>query len=221
MIFYRVDDIGGETAPDIAVMERLEQCKVSYIASVIPSRLSVAMAKRLRQYRYATVFQHGVTHENMSALPERDEFPEGCPLAYVQIAQGRSRLQDLLGVAVEGYVPPWNRASSTALRILEQLGFKWLSGHERHRYLTSIRQINVSIDPIRCYHPLSFKAINKLLVEIGLSAPLGASVGLVLHSCMYPPLYLRQLLRLITCTAGAAYSRCDWHDHLQVHKDMA
>lgn len=220
MIFYRVDDIGIEAAHDLALLESLELRGVPYIAAVIPMRLSVPMARRLREYRYATIFQHGVTHISTARHLERDEFPDNVRSAREQLADGRARLENMIGCAVTGYAPPWNRVSASTLRLLEDLGFRWLSGHVRNHYLTTMLQVSVSVDPIRRYYPLSFYNINEVLLSLMLSVPLFNRVGIVFHPGWCPPAHLGLMVKLIRCTAPLSYSMRAWQHHLESHQSQ-
>jgi Uncharacterized protein conserved in bacteria (DUF2334) len=213
MIFYRIDDIGDDAPHDIAFIETLECANVPYILAVIPMRLSESMARRLRECRYATIFQHGVAHES-SCAGERNEFPEGCGQVHDRLADGKDLLEDKLGVGVCGYTPPWNNASSSTLRALEQLEFRWLSGHVRRRYETRLRQLNVMIDPIPQYHPVRLEDPRRLLASVLVSGVISRKAGIVFHPRHYPLTYFGVMLDMVQRTAWLAWSLQRWQTYL-------
>lgn len=213
MIFYRIDDIGEDAPQDIAFIEGVERANVPYIVAVIPRRLSESMARRLRGCKYATVFQHGVTHEG-PFTSERNEFPEGCGQVYDKLADGKNLLEDRLGTGVCGYTPPWNNASLSTLRALEQLDFRWLSGHVRRRYDTRLRQLNVMIDPIPQYHPVRLEDPRRILASVLVSGVISRKAGIVFHPRHYPLTYFKVMLDMVQRTAWLAWSLRQWQTYL-------
>jgi peptidoglycan/xylan/chitin deacetylase (PgdA/CDA1 family) len=214
MFFHRVDDVGEDIARDAQLMELFECAQAPYIAAVIPKRLSRAMARRIRDYRFVTIFQHGFEHQNRTAVGYKDEFPSAGVGVRAQLADGRARLEDELDCKVDGYVPPWNRASRSTLLVLEELGFRWFSGHVRHRYETALLQLNVRIDPITRYQPLYMRPVVNLHLRLVFSLIVYQRVGIVFHTRIYPASYWKLIYGLARTTASLSCSPKDWQDLL-------
>jgi hypothetical protein len=199
VIFHRVDDIGEDSSNDVALIECFEQFGIPYILSIVPMQLRPAMASRIKQWRHCEVFQHGHSHRNNVGIGYPDEFPTtyGPSAIRASLKEGRFRLEDQLGCAVLGYTPPWNRTSQTAIVMLEELGFRYLSGHCRYEYFTLMHKLNVSIDPILRRKPVTLRPVNELTGELQRQFSLKREIGIVYHPKEFPDSYLSEMTAFI------------------------
>lgn len=215
-LFHRLDDIGTSDPRVEEFLENLDSIARPYVAAVIPACLSTHMARRIRTLRYCVVFQHGYSHENHSTTDQPDEFPTTMAASVIRrdVRAGRARLEDFIGVPVSGYVPPWNRASSPAVAILEECGFAILSAHSRAKYETAMLQMHGSIDPILCYRPLVCATISSLYDDILSIDDRAAFTGVIHHPMKYPAMYAKSILRWVLATADIVATAAMWNDRV-------
>lgn len=213
-LFYRIDDIGEEATCDIEIIETLEALRVPYILAIIPLRLSDQMMARVRNLNYSEIFQHGFAHTNASLNTSSDEFPCSTVYARKQLAEGKAHLENRLGRPINGYTPPWNNTSEPILRLLQEIGFRWFSGHVRHVYRTTMLQLNVSIDPVTQYRPPCLSQISDLHRRLAVCSSKDARIGIVLHPKIYPESYRKALKEFLCATASGAFSIAEWRELL-------
>jgi predicted deacetylase len=99
----------------------------------IPLRpLSPEKAAMLKEFvpRHAEVTLHGYSHQTITRWSHLYEFGDRVAQQrqVSRLRDGRGYLEDLFGVAVETFVPPWNEYGRTTLAALAEAGFKLLSG---------------------------------------------------------------------------------------------
>src|SRR5262245_52823005 len=154
-LFHRLDDVSDVDGRQIAVMEALHELGRHALLAVIPDRLTPAMAREIARFPNCDVFQHGVEHVNRGDRL-KDEFPVTMSRKMTSqlLADGKDKLEQLLGARVTGYVPPWNYTDPATLDLLAGLGFQYLSAHVRHRFETKLAQINVSVNVLSQYRPV-------------------------------------------------------------------
>jgi peptidoglycan/xylan/chitin deacetylase (PgdA/CDA1 family) len=196
-LIFRFDDIGEANHTAFQFIDLMETLERSYLLAVIPDALGRAMKRRLREARYAAVFQHGANHENHSSPEAPDEFPAewGHRTISDQLARGRHALEDALGIAVTGYVPPWNRISPVVLRVLEDQGYQTLSADAL--YSTSLCQVPVHVDVYSSYFPVTVRSDQDIERDIAANLERTALVGVMLHPMTVPRESSAQLERML------------------------
>jgi peptidoglycan/xylan/chitin deacetylase (PgdA/CDA1 family) len=72
----------------------------------------------------AEVALHGYTHLALAPMREYQEFSDAMPVATqrVLIRRGRQYLEDIFGVKVRLFVPPWNRLGANTTAVLREEG---------------------------------------------------------------------------------------------------
>lgn len=207
-IFFRFDDIGPAHRKSFAFIQLMDSLERPYILAVIPDALSWWTKRLLRKNRHAIVFQHGRDHKSRSGKATPDELPDelGYQAIASKIRDGRKSLEDALGRPVAGYVPPWNRVSEVALRVLEDQGFRALSADSF--FSTSLRQIPVSIDVYSAYRPVTVRSNASIETQMGEQMRRNELTGIVLHPASVPRDRVSQLHTLlagnISKSVGAA-----------------
>jgi len=205
MLFHRVDDVGEDKYCDIAMIEALEAARVPYILAVVPAWLCPAMAHRIQRYRYCTVFQHGFEHYNAMASGYPDEFPGGLGVeTREKLRRGKEQIEDMIGIAVKGYTPPWNNTSEDTLRFLEELGFMFFSGHLRFIYRTTLTKMHVGIDPVSNYRPLRLRSVDRLYRQLIRWSGIKECFGVVYHPKLFPEHYRQLLAGFVEATSPLA-----------------
>jgi len=133
--FFRDDDAGWDDDRLLALLELFAAPALPIDLAVIPTAVTASLARTLRGRVEATpelvgVHQHGFAHVNHEPDGRRYEFgPARSTTAQREdIEQGRRRLWDLLGSAVQPiFTPPWNRCTVVTGECVRDLGFAILS----------------------------------------------------------------------------------------------
>lgn len=182
-IFFRLDDIGQDDENCLEIMSTLESFGSNYCIAVIPSLISKEIVCFIKKSSFARIFQHGYEHRNHVSRGYPDEFPDSLGFEYIlkRLKEGRAHLEDQLEIKIEGYVPPWNRTSDTALTALEQLGFKTLSAHSRFELPTKLSRFDVAVDFASSYEPICLKSSEEILQEISKQRISKTHCGLMIH----------------------------------------
>jgi len=99
----------------------------------IPLRpLSREKANLLKEFmpHHAEVALHGYSHQTVTRWSHLYEFGDRVQQKRQldRLRDGRAFLEDLFGVNVQSFVPPWNEYSRSTLGALEEAGFRILSG---------------------------------------------------------------------------------------------
>ena len=209
-LFFRFDDIGPLNWRSLQLIDLMETLARPYVLGVIPSALNWCVKRRLRQTRHALIFQHGTTHKNQSGPQAPDEFPVewGVDRITVEMRRGRHMLENALGQPIFGYIPPWNRISSAALQVLEQEGYKILSGDAMHP--TPLLQWPVHVDVYASYRTVSVRSNEDIEREVAQYLQTTALVGVVLHPLSMPRSRSKQLHGLLRNYASRMVSRLPW-----------
>jgi peptidoglycan/xylan/chitin deacetylase (PgdA/CDA1 family) len=211
-LFFRFDDIGAANRSAFRFLDLMETLERPYVLAVIPRALGWWMKRRLRTLRYAVIFQHGTTHRN-SVTPEApDEFPSelGRPRIASGLRRGRQSIENALGIAVTGYVPPWNSISEVALRVLEEENYRVLSADAIHS--TSLRQIPVHVDVYSRYQPVTVRPNLEIEADIAANLQQLPLVGVMLHPMSVPRENMAQLQSLIRSQTPQAVTTPQWED---------
>jgi peptidoglycan/xylan/chitin deacetylase (PgdA/CDA1 family) len=209
-LIFRFDDIGPANRSAFQFIELMEALGRPYLLGVIPDALGWWMKRRLRQARYAGVFQHGTSHRNRGSADAPDEFPSalgGNGIA-AELRRGRRCLENALGIEVTGYVPPWNRISEVALRVLEDEGYRFLSADSIHE--TPLRQMPVHIDVYSQYRPVVVRAEADIERDITQNLERTELVGVVLHPMSVPRNNRGQLRNLLEDNQGRMVTVSPW-----------
>jgi len=182
-IFHRLDDVGRDDHAVMTFIEWMAAHPSNCIVAVIPAQLNENIARLLRSNPGLAVFQHGVCHESRTSNLYPDEFPSSVPIEKIKssILGGKLLLEDRLGIQIAGYVPPWNRTSPQALASLEQLGFKFFSGHARFQHESRLIQLNVAVDTTESYQPLQPRNSESVIQEIDRFVRRQLPVGVMYH----------------------------------------
>ena len=133
--FVRDDDVGWEDDELHRLLDVVIRFQVPTALAAIPAALGSRLASDLRTLVTArapmlSVHQHGFAHVNHEPAGRKSEFGASRPRAVQrqEIADGRDRLQHLLGVALPPiFTPPWNRCTRDTGECLVELGFQILS----------------------------------------------------------------------------------------------
>lgn len=133
-IFFRADDIGRIDNNFIQMMQLFADFDIPLCLALVPKWLS---ADNWRQIRSQAIkkdlfcwHQHGFNHINHEAIGKKCEFGENRSTRAIRkdILAGRIKLEQLLADSfVPVFTPPWNRCSTAAMQILQELDFLALS----------------------------------------------------------------------------------------------
>lgn len=136
-VFFRDDDVGRLSAGLRAVLQLLVAEGIPCNYRVVPSFLDEEAAGYLRELQSRhpdriVLNQHGHRHEQqLAGRLVYSEFAGNRPYAdqYRDIAEGRARLQTLLGASFDAsiFTPPCHKYDEQTLRALHALGFSVLS----------------------------------------------------------------------------------------------
>ncbi len=94
---------------------------------VKPSPLPLEKARSLDELlkeRLAEVALHGFSHLALAPMREHQEFSDAMPVETQRalIRRGRQYLEDIFGVKVRLFVPPWNRLGASTSAVLREEG---------------------------------------------------------------------------------------------------
>jgi len=186
VLFFRLDDIGGAQASVFGFIRFMESLERPYILGIIPYLLTWRMKHFLRSTRHALFFQHGTSHKNRSDSAAEDEFPAALGRRIIQseLRRGRLSLQKALKRDVTGYVPPWNRLSDVALRVLEAEGYRILSGNSLFK--TEMAQMPIHVDVYSQYSPVVLRPSEEIQQEIEKTAGTHRVFGVMMHPMSVP-----------------------------------
>jgi hypothetical protein len=151
--FIRDDDAGWDDGRLQALLDVTARAGVPIDLAAIPRAVTPALAQSLRVRMDdggVHVHQHGLSHTNHQAEGRKCEFGSARD-AWTQrcdIAQGRLRLHDLFGVALDPiFTPPWNRCAPCTPVLLHELGFAALSRDRAARPAqAALRELSVDVD---------------------------------------------------------------------------
>jgi hypothetical protein len=155
--FFRDDDVGWRHDRLRDLLDLFAGLGLPLDLAVIPAALDAPAAGELRARIEGSAgrlgaHQHGYIHVNHEPNGQRKcEFgPARDRDAQLRdIAAGRSRLERMLGPAVEPiFTPPWNRCTAATAACLVELGFATLSREARAAPLEvqALRELPVHVD---------------------------------------------------------------------------
>lgn len=134
-IYFRADDIAAGGRAFNAMCEVFRSHQVPLAMAVVPAWLSEVRSRQL--FEAAPLgeslwgwHQHGWRHVNWERSGKKSEFGEQRPIdkQWRDIWQGRKKMHDIFkDHLVRVFTPPWNRLSTSTLRILQELGFQGVS----------------------------------------------------------------------------------------------
>lgn len=147
------DDDAVSPSPALDRLSKLaERFAAPVLLAIIPLLAAPTLATALRGMPLLRPCQHGAAHRNHApAGGKKSEFGAERAAADVDadIAQGRQRLNELLGDAVLPiFVPPWNRIARSHAARLAAIGFAGLSCFRDYRLGTDcgLRLLNTHVD---------------------------------------------------------------------------
>ena len=213
-LFFRFDDIGPLNRSSLRFIDLMESLERPYILAVIPNALSWWMRQPLRATRHAKIYQHGVNHKNRSSSQQRDELPDHLGQKRIEenILRGREYLSHALERAITGYVPPWNQVSNTALRVLEEHGYRSVSSNRP--LSTPLAQLPVHVDVYAQYQPVRIRSNHDIQDEIAASMATTPLTGIMLHPLSLARANFRQMEDLIRQNHADTATHATWHSIL-------
>jgi hypothetical protein len=188
-VFFRDDDAGWRDERLLTLLDLFAGHGVPIDVAAIPLAVTPALARELAQRAEATglvgIHQHGYAHRNHEPAGRRCEFgPSRTASAQLaDIREGRRRLQELFGPALEPmFTPPWNRCTPATGACLVALDLAVLSRDRTAGELArpGLRELPVQVDwfTSRRGQRLGRAAIGELL---GARAAEPAPLGVMLH----------------------------------------
>ena len=134
-LFVRDDDVGWSDERLYRLLNITQYLKVPIDLAAIPDAVGPTLARELRHAMghaesVVSAHQHGFAHVNHEPAGGKAEFGPSRSVAEQRhdIAAGRAKLQDRLGVALPPiFTPPWNACTTTTAAALVELGFQLLS----------------------------------------------------------------------------------------------
>lgn len=147
-IILRYDDYSATSNGDIErqLFEAVAERDIKLIVSIVPfvagmewqlrgpipllplSPEKVALFKEFSAYLEPVL--HGYSHQTVSRYSGLSEFNHAIP-SNIQVARlqdGKAYLEDILGVRITTFVPPWNAYTDITLDALKKTGFEMVSG---------------------------------------------------------------------------------------------
>jgi peptidoglycan/xylan/chitin deacetylase (PgdA/CDA1 family) len=152
IVVFRYDDCSSKSPTDLEIklINAFQQYEVPATFGVIPyvsagnqfdltvqdvMPLTAGKAEILRNAISSGILevaQHGYSHQAVGVRSERVN-AEFIGLDYDEqfrrIADGKSILQEMLGIQVTTFIPPWDSCDINTIRVLENLAFKSLSAN--------------------------------------------------------------------------------------------
>lgn len=227
-IFFRNDDVTDLTPQLQQVTTLFLEEGLPLHHSVIPQRATAGLVSWLSKLAadYPALIGidlHGWDHETVRNLPE---FGAHVPSAVQRdhLQRGSRWMSERFGSRFSGILaPPHNSYNRTTVRILDELGFRGLSGWARtpsplrrmvqpalyaldkgelwtwngQRFPGShIVQCSITIDPVLDYRSKTFRSVEDVIAH--LDASRGAIQGIVLHAWLFddePMDWLRRFVR--------------------------
>ena len=150
-VFFRDDDAGWEDARLLELIARFAEHGLPVDLAVIPAELDEPLATRLRD-SHAGLHQHGFAHANHQVEGRKCEFGPARDKQRQRedIANGRARLQQLLGDRLDPFfTPPWNRCTQDTAELLVELDFKLLSREHKAEPFGLLPELPVHLDVAR------------------------------------------------------------------------
>jgi peptidoglycan/xylan/chitin deacetylase (PgdA/CDA1 family) len=209
------DDDATEVTPALERLAKLcEAYGVPCLVAVIPAEAKEELGDYFGMKALFEVAAHGFSHKNYAPTgAKKQEFPEHRDRDQIEreLAQGRRRLQDLLGQMVADiFVPPWNRIGADVASRLPTLGFRALSALGRKPLFqcpAPLIEINAHLDIIdwrgkRGGHDPAWLAANLAEQLARARANGGEAVGVLTHHLVHDAPAWRFLEELFARTAS-------------------
>lgn len=152
-LWWRDDDAVTRNAALDRLFEIADQHAASLCVAAIPAGTDDALLANDDWPTGSAIVQHGYAHQNHAPTGEKKcEFPANRPMEEMSIDLRNGHSIISRGVqALAAFVPPWNRISDAAMRLLPDLGFMGIStfGPREAPYPTDgLIQANTHVDPI-------------------------------------------------------------------------
>lgn len=154
--FFRDDDAGWGDDRLWPLLDVFAEHALPVDVAVIPAELTAGLARALDARAACSpgplrFHQHGFAHVNHESVGRKYEFGPSRPrqLQHQDIAEGRRRLNELLGPSIEPiFTPPWNRCTPETGQCLAELGFPVLSREAKATPLAvpGLAELPVNVD---------------------------------------------------------------------------
>lgn len=189
-IFFRADDIGGETDPLFdPLMELFRSHRIPLCLAVVPTWIDTATWSKYEKYQPLSDqwcwHQHGYSHTNHEHTGKKAEFGSARSKDEVKqdIVDGKNKLANLLGDAFTPiFTPPWNRCSLHTLETLAEQGFYAVSRSRKATPLPpeNLPDIQINIDLHTRKEKNAATSWDALYAELSQAAESGL-MGVMLH----------------------------------------
>jgi hypothetical protein len=182
-IFHRVDDVYACRPDLMRILAAFEHWNLTAIVAVIPKRLTAEMAVFLAARPQFLVYQHGHEHRNHALAGRKDEFPSSRDLSDVVtiVATGRKLIERAVGRPINGYVPPWNTASTVLVEALIQLRFTHVSANRSAAIPSPLVHRPYAVDTLESYAPVRVRPAAETIEHLEAARQCGATAGVVHH----------------------------------------
>jgi len=193
--FFRDDDAGWEDERLLTLIDRFASRGVALDVAAIPAAVGPPLACVLRELtdgtpRIVAVHQHGYAHVNHEREGRKCEFGPSRPIDAQRrdLADGRTRLEDLLGGSVARvFTPPWNRCTPATAACLADLGFSILSRDVGAAPLGDHGLVEHPVAVDWCGRRGARRGCAGLGMSIAAAAVVGSPVGIMLHHAVMTP----------------------------------
>ena len=134
-IFFRADDVAVPGRQFSRLMDLFSAYGVPLSLAVVPAALTRKRWQYLKGFEKKNPLrwcwhQHGWRHVNHETEGKKQEFGGGRAVSVIQrdLVRGKERLEMLMGDHFfPVFTPPWNRCSSSTLKLIKELGYAAVS----------------------------------------------------------------------------------------------
>jgi len=134
-IFFRADDVAVPGRQFLRLMGLFSTYGVPLSLAVVPAALTRQRWQYLNGFEKMNPsrwcwHQHGWRHVNHETEGKKQEFGRGRTVSQIKrdLVRGKERLQMLMGDRFYPvFTPPWNRCSTTTLKLIKELGYAAVS----------------------------------------------------------------------------------------------
>ena len=137
-VAFRLDDPSATSDHGLekAIVHIAKQNNVQFTFATIPFKNNdnpdpIYFRQKLNHISDAyniEVALHGYKHEDISNLPKPSEFKEqDVKIQFEKIKNGKNFLERAFNAKIVGFVPPWNSFDENTIKIIKDLGMKYIS----------------------------------------------------------------------------------------------
>ncbi len=190
--WWRDDDAVAAAGLLARLLSLAAEHRIPIALGVIPAAAAPSLVKQfVAAAAEVSVLQHGVDHIDRADGGPRSEFSPMMPsgLLAAHLRDGRMRLEDLLGVAISVFVPPWNTVTANLVAAIGAAGYQGLSAYgSGARLVHGVCRIDCHLDILSWQQGPRFKGDIALLRQLvremrrrRKSGRLLDSIGLLTH----------------------------------------